>query len=434
MLRRLTSPEIDDILSFIKPRKGINVYSADNIMKNNKDLLREQLTNVKVNPLIIPELKVEIEKSFIKSQVQPGENVGVLCAQGIGEKQTQTTLNTFHKAGASKQTVNTGVPRVKELLDASKNPKYPTCTVILKKKYDTIKEVRDVIKYSIVDLNLNKLSDSISYYDSKERDIWYDVYETIHDCRIPSNGCIRIKLNMELMHEYRIDMITIKDKLENLEMYNISCVYSPAYIGILDLFIDLSDMELSENRLNLKDDSEGVKSYLEECVQYNLFKATLFGIPGISSMYINNDKQSLDASGSNLKYLLGLSFVNTFETYTDNFLEMYNIFGIEVARTYIVEEFLNLMDGINKCHIDLLVDRMTFSGIISPITRFTLKKDDCGPISKATFEETFDNFLRAGIYGEEDSTQGVSASIICGKIPKLGTGMCELMINMDKIK
>lgn len=36
---------------------------------------------------------------YSKSLVPPGENVGLLAAQSIGEPSTQMTLNTFHLAG-----------------------------------------------------------------------------------------------------------------------------------------------------------------------------------------------------------------------------------------------------------------------------------------------------------------------------------------------
>ena len=64
----------------------------------------------------------------------PGEMVGILSAQSIGEPTTQMTLNTFHLAGvASKSNVTRGVPRVEELLSLSDNPKNPSMTVFLKK-------------------------------------------------------------------------------------------------------------------------------------------------------------------------------------------------------------------------------------------------------------------------------------------------------------
>lgn len=46
-------------------------------------------------------------------QCQPGEMVGALAAQSLGEPATQMTLNTFHFAGVSSKNVTLGVPRLK---------------------------------------------------------------------------------------------------------------------------------------------------------------------------------------------------------------------------------------------------------------------------------------------------------------------------------
>ena len=54
---------------------------------------------------------------YKQSIVAPGEMVGMIAAQSIGEPTTQLTLNTFHYAGvASKSTVTKGVPRIEEIL------------------------------------------------------------------------------------------------------------------------------------------------------------------------------------------------------------------------------------------------------------------------------------------------------------------------------
>lgn len=55
----------------------------------------------------------EIEHRFHQAQVQPGEMVGALAAQSLGEPATQMTLNTFHFAGVSSKNVTLGVPRLK---------------------------------------------------------------------------------------------------------------------------------------------------------------------------------------------------------------------------------------------------------------------------------------------------------------------------------
>ncbi|MGH0189045.1 UNVERIFIED_CONTAM: hypothetical protein FKN15_033168 [Acipenser sinensis] len=64
-------------------------------------------------------------------QAHPGEMVGALAAQSLGEPATQMTLNTFHYAGVSAKNVTLGVPRLKELINISKRPKTPSLTVFL---------------------------------------------------------------------------------------------------------------------------------------------------------------------------------------------------------------------------------------------------------------------------------------------------------------
>jgi DNA-directed RNA polymerase subunit A" len=94
MTRLLSQSEIDNILDFIKPRKGIPVDSAQIIVKNTKEVFEKQLKNQKVYPEIIPKIKEQLEKIYFKSLITPGESVGVICAQSIGERNTQTTLNS----------------------------------------------------------------------------------------------------------------------------------------------------------------------------------------------------------------------------------------------------------------------------------------------------------------------------------------------------
>lgn len=50
----------------------------------------------------------------------PGSTVGAVGAQSIGEPGTQMTLKTFHFAGVASMNVTLGVPRIKEIINASK--------------------------------------------------------------------------------------------------------------------------------------------------------------------------------------------------------------------------------------------------------------------------------------------------------------------------
>ncbi|KAI9801436.1 MAG: hypothetical protein M1833_002668 [Piccolia ochrophora] len=69
---------------------------------------------------------------YLKSTVEPGEAVGIVASQSVGEPSTQMTLNTFHLAGHSAKNVTLGIPRLREILmTASANMKTPTMTLHL---------------------------------------------------------------------------------------------------------------------------------------------------------------------------------------------------------------------------------------------------------------------------------------------------------------
>jgi hypothetical protein len=95
MTRLLTKEEIENMLSFIKPQPTVPIDTAMSVVNMNKNNLRSQLQNQKIYPAMIPKLLEQIKKSYYSSIIQPGESVGVICAQSIGEKQTQTTLNSL---------------------------------------------------------------------------------------------------------------------------------------------------------------------------------------------------------------------------------------------------------------------------------------------------------------------------------------------------
>jgi DNA-directed RNA polymerase II subunit RPB1 len=85
----------------------------------------------KLNADSLKNLIQKIQKVLTKSQAHSGESVGAIAAQSIGEPTTQMTLNTFHLAGVSEKNVTLGVPRLQELLNASKIIKKSTASIYL---------------------------------------------------------------------------------------------------------------------------------------------------------------------------------------------------------------------------------------------------------------------------------------------------------------
>ena len=72
---------------------------------------------------------------YMNSVIEPGEAVGIMAGQSIGEPSTQMTLNTFHLAGHSAKNVTLGIPRLREIvMTASKEIMTPTMTLILNRE------------------------------------------------------------------------------------------------------------------------------------------------------------------------------------------------------------------------------------------------------------------------------------------------------------
>jgi DNA-directed RNA polymerase beta' subunit len=441
MTRKLTSEEIENILDFIKPRRGIPPKAAQSICERNKDRFRRQLRDVEVKPVIIPALKEELERDYNKSQIHAGEAVGVICAQSIGEKNTQTALNTFHKAGQSEKTMTEGVPRFQELLNATRNQKMVNHKIYFEDETSDIKKARVVVGSKLTHIHLSDLTLSCRAIPNAPSESWYAGWQLMHPAPFEDlENCVTIELNKNKMFEYKITEYDICHAIE--EAYeDLYCIFSPMGDGRLDIFADPTDViSKIEEKVMFVTPENAMEVYLEDVVEPNIAAVEICGVQGIDEIFYTkeNGKWMIETNATNsdarkintLQILMSIPEVDATRTVSNNIWDNYETLGVEATNEFLVEEFMSIMDGINECHARLLVDRMTFNGSIASISRYTLKKDDCGPMGKASFEESLDNFLNAAAQGEVEPTSGVSASIICGKRSNVGTGIMGLKLQL----
>jgi DNA-directed RNA polymerase beta' subunit len=436
--RKLTDAEIDSMVDFILPNPMIPPETSQSINKITKDSIRNQLRNQLVYPEIIADLKSEIRRHYFDSQIQVGESVGILAAQSIGERNTQSTLNTFHKCGQAEKQVTQGVPRFQELLNATKAPRNVNCKIYFKEKQKTIQDLRKHVNSEIACLTMEDICDSITIHMNKEPEPWYALYKVMHpDATFDEHShCITLKLKRSLLYKYRIMLSDVVQKIEE-EYCDLHCVASPYSEGQVDIFVNMAKIQFTDKQLLFITEENKEDIYMEECVLPTIQKQVMFGIPGIQNIYFLLDKDTdewmLETDGSNFRVLLGHPLVDMTRIHSNNVWDIYDNLGIEAARLFLISEFESIMEGINICHIKLLVEKMTFTGTISSISRYTLRKDESGPLSKASFEESVDHMVKSAFAGDVEKTRGVSASIICGKRASIGTGVIELKINRKKL-
>ena len=371
----------------------------------------------------------EIKYQFIKSIVSPGEMVGCIAAQSIGEPATQMTLNTFHLAGVSSANITLGIPRLKEILNLNKKMQTPSMSIYLKEN-----EYTNINLYKLLnEIQYNSLNDIIEEFqfledpDIKNSKIKEDLYMVNEYVEIQKERINEIKTYIS---PHVLRLVFRKDKIVCIPMEKIEKIINNItdnnciviYLGNV-MQIRLIEpkpkekkgkgkkaIKKEEKKVNCPND-EQLKT-LEE-FKKNLSKITLSGIEEVKKVFYKEIKKIeykknngnimslkeylVETEGSNLGKIFENENIDFKRTKTNDINEIYKILGVEAARRALVEELKKVFDSygiyINYRHISLLCDYMTNKGILIPISRHGLKKYGFGPIRNATFEEVAQNFL-----------------------------------------
>ena len=404
-----------------------------------KELLMVRRFNRKAIVLLLETLILNYHKAI----VHPGEMVGMVSAQSIGEPTTQMTLNTFHFAGvASKSNVTRGVPRIEEILSLSENPKQPSTTIYLNADEQTKLERAQEIKYSLEYTSIRDVTKSISIcFDPKPNDTLIDADKTLiseymqfnkimEECGANtedlaagdeySKWIIRIELSKEEMMDRNVTMDDIHFALTNSLKNQVECVFSDLNADNLVFRIRLvnskSLLASKKKGLDQTDEIYMLKN-LQDNILNNIILKGIKGIPKIiirtiknymvekDGNYVPEDIWVLDTVGSNLKQILAIDYIDTKRTYSNDIQEIYRTLGIEAARQCIYNELAEAFSDttyINYHHMSMLCDRMCATQKMVSIFRHGINNDDIGPIAKASFEETPEMFLRAARHAELD--------------------------------
>jgi DNA-directed RNA polymerase II subunit RPB1 len=410
------------------------------------------------------ELVQVINTKFQESIASMGESVGVIAAQSIGEPCTQMTLNTFHFAGVgSKSTVVRGVPRIKEVINATKDIKSPVLTVYLKQEYSADKEkaskvlnsleittIKDIIRSSKIYWDpMNKLGEENLTNISEDQNM-LEIYQEFHDytdCTLDDLNpwVLRLEFDRREMLDKTLKMEDIYYNIDshfNTKSQKIHCVYSDDNSTNLIFRIQCFDEDINDS----KDDV----SQMLKAIEKQIISLTLKGIKGIkkanmskeenvfrkvNGRYVKKPEWVIDTDGKNLIEVLAKPEVDSSKTFSNDLHEVYQVFGVEAARELLIREISEVIEFsgsyVNYRHISLLADVMTNKGGIMPIDRHGINKSDRGPLAKCSFEETPDILAKAAIFGEVDNMRGVSASIMFGQEIEAGTGSIDLLFDEE---
>ena len=419
-----------------------------------------------------------IEMTYKRSIIAPGEMVGVIAAQSIGEPTTQMTLNTFHFAGvASKSNVTRGVPRIEEILSLSENPKNPSLTVYLKEEQEEDRSNAQKIMNRLEHIKMGDITKTVTIcFDPNDGETtitddielmkqYNEFSKMMDDCmEIDDSGdnsdnskwILRFEFDQELMLEKDITMDDVHFALKNTCKEDISCIYSDYNADKLIFRIRMKNVTSSKSKkptdkITYLDQSDEI--YMLKNFQENLLNnIVLRGIKKIDKVilrkvpdsmvfsdgnYVKRESWVLDTVGTNLMEIMSLDFIDKYRTFSNDIVEIYKTLGIEAARQSIYDELADVIefDGtyINYHHLSMLCDRMTATLKMVSIFRHGINNDNVGPIAKASFEETPEMFMRAAKHAELDIMRGVSSNVMCGQEGYFGTNSFNVVLDMKKM-
>jgi DNA-directed RNA polymerase subunit A' len=331
-----------------------------------------------------------------KAMVEPGEAVGVVTAQSIGEPGTQMTLRTFHFAGVKERNVTLGLPRLIELVDARKKPVTPTMDVYLDEEHRISREKALSVAREII---FTKVADLL---ERTETD--YSGVLTFHisESKLFERGC------------------SIEDIMEVLKgpkkKYDVTLQEAKKIIKI-----SIAGEPDAQTLLTMKN---------------KLMNARVKGVQDIERVTIvkQNEEWVIQTAGSNLSKIIAIDGIDTSRITTNNVYEVWQTLGIEAARNALIKEVTNTLEEqgleVDMRHIMLVADLMTSKGHLQQIGRHGIAGTKTSVLARAAFEITVPTIAKASLEGQVESLKGVTENVIVGATVPIGTGMVDLYMSV----
>ena len=333
---------------------------------------------------------------YNNAQVEPGQAVGIVTAQSIGEPGTQMTLRTFHFAGIRERNVTLGLPRLIELVDARKKPVTPTMDIYLD---DANKASRE----GAINVAKNVLQTRVS-----------NIVET-HDTDYATQ--IRLVLGEQKMTSRGCTVGEIVGVLESNKKFKI---------------------EVSGNMLTLKLTEEHDDTASVIAIRNKVLNTTVKGVPDVErvSLVQKDGEWVIQTTGSNISKILEVGGVDRRRVRTNNVFDIANTLGIEAARNALISELQNTLEDqgleVDNRYIMLVSDLMCSRGYLQQIGRHGVAGTKDSVLARAAFEITVPTIAHAALGGEIENLRGITENVIVGSNIPIGSGTVDLYMQVSK--
>ena len=332
---------------------------------------------------------------YDKAKVEPGQAVGIVTAQSIGEPGTQMTLRTFHFAGIQERNVTLGLPRLIELVDARKKPDTPTMDIYLEGDLS-----RDQQKAIEVAKNVKQTR----------------IRNLIHSTETDYSTWIRLTFKESMMKERGVTVQDIADSMQSNKKFK-------AEPGEMQLLLRMNDTADSSAIITIRN---------------KILNTTIKGVADVERVTVvkKGDEWSIQTTGSNLAKVLDVAGVEKKNVLTNNVFEISETLGIEAARNALIRELRTTLEDqgleVDVRYIMLVADLMCSRGHMQQIGRHGIAGTKDSVLARAAFEITVPTIAHAALAGEVEHLKGVTENVIVGSNIPIGSGTVDLYMQVSK--
>ena len=420
------------------------------ILFNSKQTLTKTNKNLLKSALDISAYK------FRKNMIPPGSCVGVMAAQSVGEPMTQMMLDAIHGASSG---ASAGLEKSKEIL-SGKFPSNQTNSM-----WFTLCEPHSsdrVYTNNIAELIKGvKLSDFMNAYQVFLEDYGNPVHSLYkHEKKLITefgkrNPSIKKVINKLSRWVIRLELdklrlmyksITIEKIVEKLylQFQNFVIVYTfeEDVDAIIRIYIKESEfIKITNPKAYVESLIKSVENLLIRGVRNILdTKVQPIRIKYKNDIgdYVGREEYLIRTTGLdmyNISYMADQFRINIDTIHLASVMDTFEYFGIEAARARIIEQMISIMEGNSPTyhHLSIYADIVTWSGRVKAIER-AVRSEKNKTLSMASGYSAGKILMSAAAQGVKESTSGVTAPIMLGTIPRVGTNYCTLLINEKFVK
>lgn len=424
-------------------------------------------TDASVTDNQVENVCVSILSACKSACIEGGTACGVVAAGSAGAPSTQMSLDSFHHTGQRHVTLQTGVPRMRELVEATVDIRTPSMIAPIRESalppraksgssHEEVKACEHARRKAanryarlLRSLTLREVvaEDLIAYDPATrkgeiitriEQDVpWMSETERIYGretdvCEDLCPWIIRFKLDRPLLRERGGTPALMARAVQRMcSSSKIQCVITfsdatqhPWVVRIRPVgprYAEEKDLRTLKSQIMAKAVANGMLGLKIA----NAIERTVHVVDQVTGGLVKQAEWVIQTQGSTLADLTRVPFIDWRRATTNDAHQILKALGIEAARAvqhHELHTLLNAGSSVDARHTGLIADAQTMRGFILAATRHGINRIDTGVLQRASFEEMMDMIEDAATYGEVDELRGISENICVGQVTPVGTG------------